>query len=207
MDNPVVITVRICKIPENREAKELLLRLPLAAREKSTSFRKESSKVNYAAARLLLVEALGEEPSVISRLEKNEQGKPFILGYPEFSLTHTEGFVAVAVAEKGRLGIDVEKIRDIRLDDFDSYLTQKEKKEIDGSCERFFYLWTAKEAAMKAAGTGLKEPISAAFVNSNSVSYEGVRWSLKTMNLFNFRVSICSDYHFIVDFAEINLFR
>ncbi len=207
MHESVTITALICKIPEKREAKELLPRLPHSVQKRCSSFRLESSKINFAAVRLLLAEALDRDPSIIDRLERTKHGKPFIPGYPDFSLTHTEGLVAAAVTEKGRLGIDAEKIRDICLDDFDSYFTKEEMKEIDGCCERFFSIWTAKEAAMKAAGTGLKEPISAASVNLDSVSYEGVDWSLKTTYLFDYILSVCSDHHFKVDIAEVTLFQ
>lgn len=80
-------------------------------------------------------------PDVFS---KTPNGKPFL---PDifFSITHTEGFVAVAMG-KSAVGLDAERRRERKVSSYLRRLTEREKDE------DFFELWTAKEAYVKYIG-------------------------------------------------------
>lgn len=202
MPASVGIRVHLCRTGMIRQAEELLASLPEPLQQQGARFRKKSSQVNFAVSRLLLAKALEACPSILALLERTAMGKPFIPGYPGFSLTHTQGLVAVAVAESVRVGLDAEEIRSMDLDDFENYLTFQEKEEINHSSSRFLEIWTAKEAAMKAAGTGLQEPLAAAVVKKGSVAYTGVEWHLQTLDISGFIVSLCSDFRFSAELSD-----
>jgi len=83
-----------------------------------------------------------------------------------FSVTHTRGMVACAIAAGRPVGIDVEQTD--RLDGLqeiaDRCFTREEAGYLRASPEhtrdiRFVELWTLKEAALKATGEGLSRPL------------------------------------------------
>lgn len=88
------------------------------------------------------------------------QGKPAIEGL-EFNLSHSGERLAAAFSRNQPLGLDIEEItprihaRDIAT----RYFTVRERSLLDTPDDtvflrRFFQLWTAKEAVMKATGLG-----------------------------------------------------
>lgn len=89
--------------------------------------------------------------------EKGERGKPFLRNNPcFFSVSHSGGFVAVAVADE-EIGIDIETIKQRRQSVEKRVFNESEIKLIDESadCDEAFYrLWTLKESYLKAIGTG-----------------------------------------------------
>ncbi|MDI3422100.1 4'-phosphopantetheinyl transferase family protein [Streptomyces luteolus] len=87
---------------------------------------------------------------------------PGILGV-DCSVTHTESQVGIAVVRGRRIGIDAEEV--VEQDEFDDLaataLTQRERASLARRPRRcrakaFTELWTAKEAALKATGDGLR---------------------------------------------------
>lgn len=119
-------------------------------------------------ARRMLGELMGCPPEEVGfRYEEN--GKPRVVGPFEFSISHCEDLVTVAVHD-GPVGIDVERIREVspRLakkyfcDDENLYIFGHPPKDVDfesmASTDirlRFFEIWTAKEAYLKASGEGI----------------------------------------------------
>ncbi len=103
------------------------------------------------------------------RFGANEYGRPHIVGPvsgPFFNLSNTPGLVACAVAHTERVGVDVEKItrRTEPLNIASRFFSASEVASLTSvpECEqreRFFALWTLKEAYIKARGMGLAIPL------------------------------------------------
>jgi len=80
---------------------------------------------------------------------------------PVVSLSRTEGLVAVALAESGVIGIDVESLDQMARADIDDVAFHPAERGVLAHLnahERNLHstlLWAAKEAILKAAGTGL----------------------------------------------------
>lgn len=78
----------------------------------------------------------------------------------EFNLTHTDGLACLAITHGHAIGVDLERTRTIE-DDFIAYaLNPAEHARVTAvaAADRepaFFRYWTAKEAYLKAIGTGL----------------------------------------------------
>lgn len=101
------------------------------------------------------------------RFEANPWGRPRILGTVaddglDFNLSNTRGLVACAVGRRVELGVDVEDRQrggeTVAL--ADRYFAPAETRallalEAAAREERFFTLWTLKEAYIKARGMGL----------------------------------------------------
>jgi 4'-phosphopantetheinyl transferase len=101
------------------------------------------------------------------RFEAGEGGKPvltppFATAGLHFNVAHTAGLVAVAVARRAMLGVDVEHFaaRGPPLHVAPRYFTRTEADALARLPEaeqptRFYALWTLKESWLKATGEGL----------------------------------------------------
>lgn len=121
----------------------------------------ERRRVQFRAGRALARVAI-ERSAGISRIEQKfeqtQSGKPVCVGGPPISLTHSGDWVACAVAATGDVGIDLQfPAAHLNTDAIaDSFFHDEERQWVlDGERERFFMLWTLKEAYLKALGVGL----------------------------------------------------
>ena len=106
-------------------------------------------------------------------LEKNGQGKPRLGNCPDFhfNISHSGHWVVLACGET-EVGIDVEHIRvDEKQEKLARrFFTPQEQnfifREPQGTEERFFQIWTAKESYLKYLGTGLQKSLKSFCVRS-----------------------------------------
>lgn len=122
--------------------------------------------------RCALSARIGREPEQLV-FETGPHGKPFLPSGPAFNLSHSGKYLALAVRSSGRVGIDIEVVRDaLDLPHLAQlYFTESEQRGIatsrDGTAQGFFRVWVRKEALLKATGLGLALPL-----DSFSVSVE-----------------------------------
>ena len=144
--------------------------LPSSERDKLGRYRFDRHKKRYLVGRALIRTVLssctGVAPDQIT-LARETHGRPYLAlssqGQPlQFSLSYTDGLVAAAVVVEGRVGIDVEYINRNTdcLEIAHKYFSPSEYTELQQlpeiqMRERFFELWTLKEAYVKAQGLGL----------------------------------------------------
>ena len=110
----------------------------------------------------VLAAELGKSPAEVV-LETDTRGKPWVASPPSdlrFSVSHTEGATLVATAREVDVGVDVERERDVtswRI--WEHALTQDEIATLpDERVARnaaLLQAWVAKEAILKAEGSGL----------------------------------------------------
>ena len=133
--------------------------------EKKSSVRKlqkpQAAKqriVADAAVRNALSEISGIRTEEII-LSTDESGKPYAVNVDvQFSVSHSEDAVICAVSDK-TIGIDIEKIRDIRIKTAERFATARELEYIGDDTVRLFEIWTLKEAYFKCIGTGLDSSV------------------------------------------------
>lgn len=130
---------------------------------------------DYAAAHALLRTTLsryGDRAPERWRFNKTANGKPFLVDQGEdrasFSLSHTTGMVACAVTAGVDVGVDVECVdRHVEMADiaarFFAPAEAAHLRQLDPEVQRnrFFDLWTLKEALVKALGTGMATSLAA----------------------------------------------
>jgi 4'-phosphopantetheinyl transferase len=104
----------------------------------------------------------------------SKKGKPYLKNQPaiQFNTSHSKQWVVIAVSQKP-IGVDVEKIRPIKIDlakrffsdiEFDQFINKKGKARQ----AYFFDLWTLKESYLKALGKGLTKSLrSFSVINEN----------------------------------------
>ena len=129
---------------------------------------------DYAAAHALLRRTLSSHAGCAPiewRFAKTEAGKPFLIDsgdfHASFSLSHTRGMVACALTEGADVGVDVECVdRDVNAGDIAArFFAPAEaahlmQLEAGSRRDRFFDLWTLKEALVKALGGGMAMSLS-----------------------------------------------
>lgn len=101
--------------------------------------------------------------------DHGENGRPEVAGGPpslRFNISHTEGMVAVLVHDDADCGVDVEHPwRAMEIPSVSRRVfTDAEQADLfaqpaDRQADRFFQLWTLKEAFIKAKGKGLALPL------------------------------------------------
>lgn len=145
-------------------------------RTRSQHFTRAGDRLAYAAAHALLRSTLSQilgcsAPGL--SIARDAMGKPFLprpaaRGISDFSLSHTDGLVALAISAEGTVGVDVEAMdrKNMPDRDFEAYgLSAGEIALLSGlpafeKRRMFFALWTAREAVAKADGRGLSLPLA-----------------------------------------------
>lgn len=150
-----------------------------------------------AAIRMLLGERL-EVPPQSLRFRYGQHGKPFLdaeFGSFPFSISHSGGWVLVAIATHGAVGVDIERFRPVRRlrriaeryflpDEADAILRLPERHRLPV----FFRFWTWKEACLKATGGGVSQGLDRFHIsiaesdprvlNVGGSITEAMRWTL-----------------------------
>ncbi|MGW7446176.1 4'-phosphopantetheinyl transferase family protein [Kitasatospora sp. NPDC054795] len=137
---------------------------PLAGRVTVVLVR--TGPVSAAAARARVLSAAAEEFGSARplRLGHEPGGRPRLHGLGprvQVSLSHGRGFAALAVGTGEPLGVDLEVIRPVPAERLAArWFTATESAWIcrqrpDERAGAYFWIWTQKEAAGKARGTGL----------------------------------------------------
>lgn len=116
--------------------------------------------------KLLLAKGLGFygiDPRAIGKISFNAYKRPYLADTTiDFNISHTEELVVCFICNHVRVGVDIEKVKKINLEDFQSVFTPKELEWLNKKPEdyrRFYRLWTMKEALVKAEGSGLHFPL------------------------------------------------
>lgn len=142
------------------------------AQEKRFHFARDQH--TYLVTRALVRTVLSKYVAVAPdqwRFLRDAYGRPRIANFTHnrnmtFNVTHTGGLIGLAVVGEAALGIDAEDMRGnpIQMDVADRFFTKTELQQM--RClesheqeERFYAVWTLKEAYIKARGLGLSIPL------------------------------------------------
>ena len=157
-----VYTADATVLKDEQLYRRLYTGLDVSRRAKADRFRFEKDMRLSVAAGALLQYALQMENVREPSFDVTSNGKPYLAGEESlyFNLSHSEGMVMCAIAEK-EVGCDVEKkaVLNRRLAEY--VMTEYELDRIYGlernmeQQEMFFRLWTLKESYMKATGFGI----------------------------------------------------
>jgi len=111
--------------------------------------------------------------------------RPYFDEAIDFNISHAGGSVICAISLSNKIGIDVEEIKKIELEDFTNNFSDKEWQEIkkDNSYDGFYKFWTRKEAFLKAIGMGLNIPLKETEVINNKIIWENKEWFIHEIKL------------------------
>lgn len=147
--------------------------------------------------KLLLQRAMSDLRIPPMELQYTKYDKPFFDAPFDFNISHSGNCVACAVSDTVRVGVDVELVKDMNLDDFSSFFTQMEMEAIAGSpapAAEFFKVWTRKEAVIKADGGGLNLDLRQIYALADIVPLNGINWHLQAVAApLGYVLHVCSD--------------
>ena len=139
------------------EYEELLGLLPDAdsvSNEATMRFTNEKRQIEWAAVRVLLYTMLGRQVHI----SYNEQGAPMLPKYEglNISISHTRGYVAIAVSNTDVVGVDVEQIEQTSEGRMPKVERVKSKfiadDEYADTVIGLLLHWSAKESVYKVLG-------------------------------------------------------
>lgn len=150
-------------------------------------------KIPSVLSKELLVQILSEQGYEISinDIKKTLLGKPYIENIPyRFSFSYSDNVLAIAIADSD-VGVDIEKVDFCKRTDLiiKKVFSQNEKEYVNqqiNTKERFFEIWTKKEAYVKYLGIG----IDSGFKNYDVFS-KGDDISIGTFIKKNYVLSYC----------------
>jgi len=146
---------------------EFLTVLSPDERSRYEAFRLERSKWEFLLAHGLLrfiLSRYGSTPPQDWMFDIEGNGKPRLAATHSeglrFNISHTRGYVALALSHKWNVGIDVQHVRERSVENLiQSVLAPWEQEYLaahgDDCHQQFFRFWTLKEAYLKATGDGL----------------------------------------------------
>ncbi|MBO4392106.1 MAG: 4'-phosphopantetheinyl transferase superfamily protein [Clostridia bacterium] len=171
-----MICITFGRLPADYEDRleNMILTLPQSRAE---MLKKRKNKTEYAvsvfssAALYEFAEKYTGKPrdTIITDYDKN--GKPFFRDLPflHFSVSHSFPYYAVSFSDKPT-GADIEFLRDINPKLAKRMFIENENRYFDGGAERFFEIWTKKEAYSKYTGNGIAEGFRSFDVLSQPIS-------------------------------------
>lgn len=166
-----------------------LAKMPDAVRSRISRYRRWEDQQAGICGKLLLAEGLrryGYPPEYLQHLAWDVRERPFLDGKIDFNISHSGKYVVCALTSKGKVGIDIEKIKPINIDNFRTQMTCEQWQSIMESENRlgtFFDLWTQKEAAAKVDGRGIAIPLSGIIIKGNKACIENAAWEVRKMKI------------------------
>jgi len=166
--------------------------LPPSLHPSITRFRQWQDQHRALWGKLLLRHALqvhGHDPATLQTLEYTAHHRPYLPGLADFNLSHSGTIVVCAWFAQGRVGVDVEwQDRKLSLPHFKSIFSPAQWAYLHADPEqtraRFFHLWTAKEALIKADGRGLGiGSLAELAVENQAVTLDAQTWYLYPVTL------------------------
>ena len=145
--------------------------------------------------RILLLEAFKENnipEDEINKIKYTSYGKPYLSNKSfYFNISHSKEIVVCAFSKKYDLGIDIEFLDNVNINNFKSQMLDSEWKRIytsENKVIEFYKYWTEKESVIKSCGKGLSIPLKSFEVVDNKT----------TLGIENFRVytiDLVDNYH------------
>jgi len=112
--------------------------------------------------------------------------RPYFDNFIDFNISHAGEYVICAISLTGKIGVDVEDIQDISIEDFENNFSSKEWEDILKASNKlysFYEYWTKKEAFLKAIGIGLNIPLNKTEILDNRIIFNNTEWFLNEIKI------------------------
>ena len=171
--------------------RELISKLPIELKLKNYKYLRWQDKLSHLFGKLLLINAvkiLQYQNCSLSELDYTLYGRPFFFNNKkiDFNISHSGQYVLCSIAQEIQTGIDVEKIREIKFEDYISVMSEQEWELINSSANpltMFYTFWTKKESSIKADGRGLSINLKEVVVAEDSVFIGNSKWHIKELKI------------------------
>lgn len=143
--------------------------------------------------KLLLMEVaknFGLEKDILNQISYTAYNRPYLKGDIDFNISHSGSCVILAMSNMGKVGIDIEEVKAIDIEDFQVFFTLEEFTDIRQSVDSrtsFYHWWTQKESLMKADGRGMN-------ISPNEISIQGNRSCIQNCTWYLTPICIPGSY-------------
>lgn len=177
---------------ENHESllKNDLPKFPVDYQEKIKRFRRWQDAQLSLLGRILLFRGIKENymhNPHYKVIKYTKYNKPYFDDdLIHFNISHSGEIVVCALSDDHEIGIDIEIVTDIYLNDFKYQMTEMEWNKIVLSSNKkdsFFGYWTQKEAVIKAHGHGLTIPLKSFEISDNNTKINDEKYYLKEIKI------------------------
>lgn len=141
---------------------------------------------------------------------KTELGKPIIKRPSglnlDISISHSGSYLVVGICDIGKIGVDIEILKDLNFGDFRNCLSVSEEKYINSGkefkqrLENFYEIWTRKESCSKTLGIGLQRPLSITQFSPghikprDEIRHNNQQYYILTLKEDRFILSVCTTH-------------
>jgi len=182
----VTIYVHNFSEPLNKsEFEDYLLQFPDAMSKKIMRYRKWEDRHRALFGKVMLRRGLDEhglKDFDLKDLRYNKLKKPELPGAVQFNISHAGNVVICAFNTEGVIGVDVEIIKPVILEDYefifdtDTFRQLRQAGDQEGA---FFEAWTIREAILKAEGSGLTEDAKKIVLKDGIAKFKDQEWFIK----------------------------
>jgi 4'-phosphopantetheinyl transferase len=163
--------------------------LPATLQEKNLKFMRWQDRHANLMGKILLLEALkkvGYDRNSLSHITYNTYGKPSLNDDIDFNISHSGEYILCAITKGMTLGLDIEQIRPVDLNDFSTVMTPQQWQDItmaDDPIRKFFTYWVMKESVIKADSRGLSIPLLDIHFDVNNVRISNNLWHIVNLEI------------------------
>lgn len=165
------------------------------------------------AKKIVSNETLTPKKNVL--IGKTKLGKP-IIKKPnnlnlDISISHSGSYLVIGICNDGKIGVDIELLKDFDFGVFRNCLSVSEEVYINSGMkitqrlENFYEIWTRKEAYLKALGIGLQKPLPITQFYPDHLkpraetTHDNQLYYLSTLKEDKFILSVCTTRSMIYD--------
>ncbi|MCP3660502.1 MAG: 4'-phosphopantetheinyl transferase superfamily protein [Bacteroidetes bacterium] len=174
-------------------------KLPKFFKDDILKHKNKERKTASIIGKLLLTQGLKLVNKYAEKLKyKNEiNSKPSLKNAPYFNISHCENIVVCAISQNYDIGIDIEKIKSIDIDNFTKLLSEQDLnfiRQSNNPSNSFFEIWTKKEAILKSSGTGITPTLFKNISFKENIGYlnNKERWYLQKLDIDDQYISYLS---------------
>ncbi len=130
---------------------------------------------------------IGYHAGILSQIKSGNNNRPYLDDGIDFNISHSGSYVVCVLSDNTKVGIDVEEIKDLKVDEIKaSVLTEEEYRAVEAAAAplaAFYEIWTLKEAALKANGAGLMLPVKDVVIRSQDVQCAAESWNYQALQI------------------------
>ena len=170
--------------------------LPIAMKYQVSKYRFKDDRYRTIAGKIMLLKYLRKHTKLdLSNIKTSKYNKPYIENCDiNFNISHSGKYTIAVFSNSNQIGVDIEDMsNEIDIDDFKSIFLENEFNQMQKSknrLEKFYTIWTIKEAVLKAEGIGLIDDMKDVIIEDNKVSFKNRKYNIHTFKIDSYIYSI-----------------
>lgn len=173
----------------NEKLAKMLMPLPESLRHRILAYKGWQDRQSRILGKWLLLQLIDHFKLRLnlSDIKYTEFNKPYFSNL-NFSTAHSGDLVICASCLDSEIGLDIERIVPIHLENYQEQLTKNEWAFIQNSPDpeyTFYQIWTKKEALLKAIGRGIDIDFASLDVCGETIHYDGKNYCFYPLSIEN----------------------